>query len=84
MVQLLHYVYANTNGAGERMQKLVSQFAAFNFPALQSTEEMKDSVRDGDEAAVVVMEKVCRRLLISEDELTSTREICVALEDGLV
>lgn len=69
IVELLHYVYDNTQGTGDKMRRLVSQFVALNFTAVQCTKEMKDLVGNDGQLAVAVMGKVCRRLVASEDEL---------------
>lgn len=55
------------------MRRLVSQFAALNFPALQQTEGMEKLLcREGD-LARDLMQKVCRRLVVSENELVERK-----------
>lgn len=80
-VVLLRYVYANTTGSREPMRELVSHFAALNFPALQCTNAMKELVGQGGELAMDLVDKVCRRLVASEDELASSQKSHVALAD---
>lgn len=94
IVELLYYVYTKTDTEGDPMRRLVTQFAALNFPALQRTDELKERVRQGGELAADLLEKVCRRLVASEakltdegerfaaldGELTSARERCAALD----
>lgn len=71
-IALLDYVYSHTTvlvSSEEPMRRLVSQFAALNFPALQQTEGMEKLLcREGD-LARDLMQKVCRRLVVSENEL---------------
>lgn len=73
-VELLRYVYDNTLDLGDPARNLVSKFAALNFPALECTYEMKECMRQGGELVVDLVEKVCRRLVASEDDLASSRE----------
>lgn len=79
IVELLRYVYANTHGTGDTMRKLVSQFVALNFTAVQGTRAMKELVGRDGQLAVDLMEKVCRRLVASEDELAKSREEIASL-----
>lgn len=77
-IELLSYVYANTDSSGDQMRKLVSQFAALNFPVLQRVDQMKGLVRQGGELAVDLVEKVCRRLVASECDPEETTPIIVS------
>lgn len=52
---------------------MVSQFAALNVTALQ-TKEMKFLISEGGGFASDLMEKTCRRLEVSETNLTKERE----------
>ncbi|KAL0633090.1 hypothetical protein Q9L58_008046, partial [Maublancomyces gigas] len=73
-IDLLRYVYSHTVSSGsseEPLQNIVSQFAALNFPALQSRDEMTGLIREGGKLASDLMGKVCKRLVNSEDLLQS-------------
>lgn len=72
IISLLRYVYSHTvpaEGSEEPLQKIVSQFAALNFPALQNRDEMTELIREGGTLASDLMEKVCKRLVHSESIL---------------
>lgn len=69
-IELMRYVYSKTHSAEDPMRNLVTQFGALNFPALQRMDGMKEVIRDGGELAVDLVEKVCRRLVVTEDELS--------------
>lgn len=87
VVELLRYVYAETHVAEDPMRYLISQFAVLNLPALQSTSELKELVRQDGDLAVDLMEKVCRRLVTSEDKLAQSQKVSrnmVELADQLV
>lgn len=71
-IDLLRYVYSHTISSGrseEPLQNIVSQFAALNFPALESRDEMAGLIREGGKLASDLMGKVCKRLVNSEDLL---------------
>lgn len=74
-VALLAYVYAHTNDQGDPMRKLVSQFVALNFTAIQGLEEMNQLMSRGGQLTVDLMAKVTRRLVAGEKELDDQREI---------
>lgn len=69
-IALLRYVYSHTvlspGDSEEPLQKIVSQFAALNFPALQSRDEMTELIREGGKLASDLMNKVYKRLAHSE------------------
>lgn len=74
IVELLDYVYTHTNTPAdteEPMRKVVSQFVALNFPALQSEEAMRTIMKQGGDLVGDLMEKVCRRLVNSEHQLVA-------------
>lgn len=76
VVELLGYVYSHTDAPTnyeEPMRRIVSQFAALNFPALQTREEMMVLMSEGGDLVRDLMEKVCRRLVVSEGELLEER-----------
>lgn len=75
VVELLRYVYAHTEETGDRMRKLVSQFTALNYPAVEGTAEMEGLLRGGGQLVVDLMQKVCRRMVASEEQLNKSREI---------
>lgn len=69
IVDLLRYVYSHTDSSGGLevpLRNLVLQFAALNFPALQSRDEMTGLMREGGELASDLMARVCKRLVNSE------------------
>lgn len=69
LIDLLRYVYSHTvssESSEEPLQNIVSQFAALNFPALQSRDEMTGLMREGGKLASDLMKKVCKRLVSSE------------------
>lgn len=72
-IALLRYVYSHTvlspGDSEEPLQKIVSQFAALNFPALQSRDEMTELIREGGKLASDLMSKVYKRLAHSESLL---------------
>lgn len=71
-IDLLRYVYSHTvssESSEEPLQNIVSQFAALNFPTLESRDEMKGLIREGGKLASDLMGKVCKRLVNSEDLL---------------
>lgn len=72
VVELLDYVYAHPDYP---MRKLVSQFVAWNFTAMQGLEEMKELMSRGGQLAVELMAKVSRRLVAGEKEINDQREI---------
>lgn len=85
VIDLLRYVYSHTassTASEEPIRKIVSQFAALNFPALQSRGEMSELIKEGGELASDLMEKVWKRLVNSEDSLHSTRVELSRLEDA--
>lgn len=72
IIHLLRYVYSHTvpaEDSEEPLQKIVSQFAALNFPALQSRDEMTELIREGGKLTSDLMDKVCKRLVHSESLL---------------
>lgn len=72
-IALLRYVYSHTvlspGDSEEPLQKIVSQFAALNFPALQGRDEMTELIREGGKLASDLMNKVYKRLAHSESLL---------------
>lgn len=80
IVELLRYVYQNTRGAADVMRKLVSQFAALNFTAVQRTVEIEGLLIADGRVAAGMMHKVCRRLVASEDERDRYRDMAANLE----
>lgn len=69
LIDLLRYVYSHTvpsESSEEPLQNIVSQFAALNFPALQSRDEMTGLMQEGGKLASDLMKKVCKRLVSSE------------------
>lgn len=83
VVQLLGYVYAHTQDSEDRMRKLVSQFVALNFTAMQGVKEMKEVMSRGGQLVVDLMPKVCRRVVATEEELDHQREIAKAVTEQL-
>lgn len=76
IVELLEYVYSHTDSPGESeepMRRVVSQFAALNFQALQSGAQMGELMREGGDFVKDLMGKVCRMLVVSGDELAEER-----------
>lgn len=64
-IELANLVYSNTDSlvsSEEPLRKMVSQFAAHNLPALQSSPEMTDLMGEGD-FVNDLMPKICRRLI---------------------
>lgn len=89
VVQLLKYVYRHTKPPGpasgeEPMRRIVSQFAALNFPALQGTEDMKGVIQEGGEFLNDVLNKVCRQLVHTENRLARSQEVLSKHEDDAV
>lgn len=82
VVELLRYVYADTEVTEDRMRKLVSQFTALNLPAMQGLEEMEGQLRGGGQLVVDLMEKVCRRMVASEEALDKSSEIACEMAAG--
>lgn len=76
VIALLGHVYSHTTvlvSSEEPMRRLVSQFAALNFPALQQTEGMEGLLYRESDLARDLMQKVCRRLVVSENELVDLK-----------
>lgn len=75
IIELLSYVYTHTDSPGaskESLRKILSQYAALNFPALLSSAEMMDLIGQGGELAKDMISKVCRRLVDSERKLADS------------
>lgn len=72
-IEIMRYVYSKCHSAGDPMRNLVTQFAALNFPALQRMDGMKEVLGGGGELAVDLFEKLCRRLVATEDQLRVPR-----------
>lgn len=72
-IEIMRYVYSKCHSAGDPMRNLVTQFAALNFPALQRMDGMKEVLGGGGELAVDLFEKLCRRLVATEDQLRGPR-----------
>lgn len=88
VIDLLRYVYSHpcplpSSEEQEPIRRVVSQFAALDFPALQSREELKVLIREGGELASDLMDKVCRRLVNSEAELATDRQKSINRESVL-
>lgn len=66
-VELARYAYCGNNPADNGLRKIVSQFAALNFTALQ-TDEMKVLIEQSGGFARDLTAKVCRRLIIAEKD----------------
>lgn len=66
-VELARYAYCGNNPADNDLRKIVSQFAALNFTALQ-TDEMKVLIEQSGGFARDLTAKVCRRLIIAEKD----------------
>lgn len=66
-VELASYAYFGNNTADNDLRKIVSQFAALNFTALQ-TDEMKVLIEQSGGFARDLTAKVCRRLIIAEKD----------------
>lgn len=66
-VELARYSYCGNNPGDNDLRKIVSQFAALNFTALQ-TDEMKVLIEQSGGFARDVTGKVCRRLIIAEND----------------
>lgn len=76
IVDLLRYVYSRpllADAPEEPLRKLVVQFAALNFPALQERSEMAELMREGGSLASDLMDKVCKRLVNSENVVREDR-----------
>lgn len=71
-IEIMRYVYSKCHSARDPMRNLVTQFAALNFPALQRMDGMKEVLSGGGELAVDLFEKLCRRLVATEDQLRGT------------
>lgn len=83
VVELLRYVYAETNDTADPMRYLISQFAVLNLPALQGAPRLRELVRQNGNLAVDLIDKVCRRLVTSEDKLARSQQVCRNLTDQL-
>lgn len=66
-VELARYAYCGNNPADNDLRKIISQFAALNFTALQ-TDEMKILIEQSGGFARDLTAKVCRRLIIAEKD----------------
>lgn len=87
IVELLGYVYSNTNvldNSKEPMRRVVSQFAALNFEGLQMKKEMGDLMSEGGDLVRDLMEKVNRRLMVLKDENTRLKDENIELKDKKV
>lgn len=89
IIDLVNYVYAHTDALAsseEPLRRLVSQFAALNFTALLSREEMAEFIAEGGDFVKDLMGKVCRRLKVVEngpktdskvDRFVSNIRVCI-------
>lgn len=85
IVDLATYVYTNTDHLSrseEPLRKLVSQFSAWNLPALETREEVVELIGEGGDFAKDVIAKVCRRLRVIEAAVSDSRsrfisDLCV-------
>lgn len=70
VIDLVNYVYAHTDALAsteEPLRRLVSQFAALNFTALHTRDEMAEFIAEGGDFVKDLMAKVCRRLKVVEN-----------------
>lgn len=69
VIDLVKYVYSHTdalNSSEEPLRRLISQFAALNFPALQTGVEFAELMSEGGDFVNDLMVKVSRRLVAAE------------------
>lgn len=72
VVDLVKYVYSHTDAlrsSEEPLRRLISQFAALNFPALQTGAEFVELMSEGGDFVNDLMAKVSRRLVAAETGL---------------
>lgn len=70
IIDLINYVYSHTDylaSSEEPLRKLVSQFAALNFTALYTKDEMAEFIAEGGDFVKDLMGKVNRRLKGAEN-----------------
>lgn len=73
VIDLVNYVYSHTDSLAsseEPLRRLVSQFAALNFTALYTKEEMVEFISEGGDFITDLMTKVNRRLRVAENGLS--------------
>lgn len=92
IIDLVNYVYAHTDALAsseEPLRRLVSQFAALNFTALVSKDEMAEFIAEGGDFVKDLMGKVSRRLKVVEngpitnpkvDRFVSNIRVCIIIE----
>lgn len=69
VIDLVKYVYSHTDALSsteEPLRRLISQFAALNFPALQTGAEFVELMSEGGDFVNDLMAKVSRRLVAAE------------------
>lgn len=72
VIDLVKYVYSHTDALSsseEPLRRLISQFAALNFPALQTGAEFVELMSEGGDFVNDLMVKVSRRLVAAETGL---------------
>lgn len=72
VIDLVNYVYSHTDSLAsseEPLRRLVSQFAALNFTALYTKDEMAEFISEGGDFIKDLMTKVNRRLRVAENGL---------------
>lgn len=77
IADVVKYVYSHTDAlrsSEEPLRRIVSQFAALNFPALQAKAEFAELLSEGGDFVNDLMAKVSRRLVAAERELGATVE----------
>ncbi|KAL0633680.1 hypothetical protein Q9L58_007403 [Maublancomyces gigas] len=79
VVELLRYVYTHTEETGDWMRKLVSQFTALNYPAVQGTAEMEEN--GGSEEELNKSQEIAAGNAPAGEELRAERAKVALLED---
>lgn len=72
IIDVVRYVYAHTDAlrsSEEPLRRVVAQFAALNFPALQTKPEFAELLTEGGDFVTDLMAKVSRRLVAAEKGL---------------
>lgn len=67
-IALARYTYSSTSNSEDPLRRIVSQFAALNFTALQS-QKLRELIREGGDFASDLMEKASRRLVVTEKDV---------------